>query len=188
MKQTPTILFVEDNAAWRDQIANFLRRKYQVYEAGNGDDAFKLLSSVHFDAVISDNRLHGRINGIGVLRRYDSMFPGRPKVLITGYTDEVANEVASLGIVVVEKPCNVDQMMARIEDVLSFPADGAAHITYRKNSSGVLWHFCMDCSLWPTQNFDELSSSAHPPSGTLCEECGGLQKSGRCQTSDEITP
>jgi hypothetical protein len=60
--------------------------------------------------------------------------------------------------------------------------------TYRKVRSSTFWHFCMNCKNWPAKDFDEISSATNPPSGRLCAECAELEKSKKCQHSDEIVP
>ena len=55
--------------------------------------------------------------------------------------------------------------------------------TYRKERSSTSWHFCMN---WPSDDFDEFSSAANPPVDRLCAECAELERSEKCQSSDEI--
>lgn len=38
---------------------------------------------------------------------------------------------------------------------------------YRKKKDSDTWHFCRNCSNWPTSNFD---TSASRPSGELCSQ------------------
>lgn len=40
------------------------------------------------------------------------------------------------------------------------------------------WHFCTDCSDWPTYNYETKWSK--PTSGGLCEECKDKRKDGNC--------
>jgi hypothetical protein len=46
----------------------------------------------------------------------------------------------------------------------------------------------MNCKDWPTKDFDEISSAANPPLDRLCAECAELERSKKCQSSDEIVP
>jgi hypothetical protein len=46
----------------------------------------------------------------------------------------------------------------------------------------------MNCKDWPVKDFDEISSAANPPLDRLCAECAELEKSKKCQSSDEIVP
>ena len=50
---------------------------------------------------------------------------------------------------------------------------------YRRARGSDTWHFCSNCSKWPTSNYD--SSPTKPTSGELCNECRGKQAAGNCQ-------
>lgn len=64
-----TILLVEDEPLARRNIAIFLQRaSHNVHQAETGEAAMELISRMSFNAVISDFRLPGKINGIDVLR------------------------------------------------------------------------------------------------------------------------
>lgn len=49
--------------------------------------------------------------------------------------------------------------------------------TYRKGKAQITWHFCLNCSTWPTSNYEERRK----PKGELCNECQHKFKSGRCR-------
>lgn len=49
---------------------------------------------------------------------------------------------------------------------------------YRKLKGGDTWHFCRNCSTWPTSDFEERSSS--PATGELCDECQAKLKAQSC--------
>ena len=52
-------------------------------------------------------------------------------------------------------------------------------MVYRKRKgSNDTWHFCTNCSNWPTSNYDE--SSTKPTTGELCNECKAKEKTGTC--------
>lgn len=42
---------------------------------------------------------------------------------------------------------------------------------YRRAKGGDTWHFCRNCSKWPTKNYDERQYKRLPRSGQLCNEC-----------------
>lgn len=50
---------------------------------------------------------------------------------------------------------------------------------YRKHKGKDTWHFCSNCSNWPTSNYDERP--AKPTSGELCNECKAKQAAGNCK-------
>jgi hypothetical protein len=50
--------------------------------------------------------------------------------------------------------------------------------TWRRRKGGDTWHFCSNCSNWPTVNYD--SSTSKPSSGELCNECQAKKAAGNC--------
>lgn len=49
---------------------------------------------------------------------------------------------------------------------------------YRRAQGRDTWHYCRNCSKWPTSGYDEQSSK--PSSGELCNECRGKEANGTC--------
>ena len=52
-------------------------------------------------------------------------------------------------------------------------------VTYRRGKGHDTWHWCKNCSTWPTNDYEETSSSK-PTTGELCNECYGKQRAGNC--------
>ena len=50
---------------------------------------------------------------------------------------------------------------------------------YRKRKDRDTWHWCSNCSNYPTTNYDV--SYTKPTSGELCNECKAKEKSGDCK-------
>ena len=50
---------------------------------------------------------------------------------------------------------------------------------YRRRRDSDAWHWCRNCSNWPT--FDYAESEGKPTSGELCNECEAKQMVGTCQ-------
>jgi len=50
---------------------------------------------------------------------------------------------------------------------------------YRRGKDGDTWHFCKNCSTWPTSNYVEQVSKQPP--GELCNTCRAKEKAGNCQ-------
>jgi len=50
---------------------------------------------------------------------------------------------------------------------------------YRKSKSSDTWHFCRNCSRWPTSNYDERYTK--PTTGELCNECKSKQINKNCR-------
>jgi CheY-like chemotaxis protein len=62
----PDILICEDDLAIRKMFARTLAHLGNIDEAGNGNDAVKLLDSKKYDAILLDMNMPG-MDGIGVL-------------------------------------------------------------------------------------------------------------------------
>jgi len=41
------------------------------------------------------------------------------------------------------------------------------------------WHFCTNCSKWPTSNY--VVATQHPSHGELCDECKAKRDNGNCK-------
>jgi len=48
----------------------------------------------------------------------------------------------------------------------------------RKGSAHDTWHFCRNCTNWPTHDYDERMTK--PTTGELCDQCKGKQAQGNC--------
>lgn len=51
--------------------------------------------------------------------------------------------------------------------------------TYRRRKSSDTWHWCRNCSNWPSSDYVEKSSK--PSSGELCDECLAKVKADNCR-------
>lgn len=52
-------------------------------------------------------------------------------------------------------------------------------MVYRRRKDKDTWHFCTNCSKWPTANYDETTSK--PTYGELCDECKAKKDNGNCK-------
>lgn len=50
---------------------------------------------------------------------------------------------------------------------------------YRKRKGNDTWHFCSNCSNYPTSNYE--SAVSKPASGELCNECKAKKNAGNCK-------
>jgi hypothetical protein len=58
---------------------------------------------------------------------------------------------------------------------------------YRKSSSGVIWHWCHNCSAWPLKDFRQREDKPPTWSGqSLCEECATSDSCRACEHSVEL--
>ena len=111
------ILFVEDDAVSRRSIAQFLRLSgYEVHEAENGEAALRLLSTMQFDAVISDLNLPGKLNGIDILAALKTITRRIRAILITGRgSEETKRKANSLGAAYLEKPVQLQELETALQ-------------------------------------------------------------------------
>lgn len=53
--------------------------------------------------------------------------------------------------------------------------------TYRKRKDRDTWHWCKNCSNWPTSNYDEVTVPGRPSTGELDNECRAKEKARNCR-------
>ncbi len=55
--------------------------------------------------------------------------------------------------------------------------------TYRKRKGSDAWHWCTNCSNWPTSDFDHEwhAGKERPSSGELDNECKAKEDAGNCK-------
>jgi YesN/AraC family two-component response regulator len=93
--------------------------QFDVEEAANGDEALRLINGIdNYDIVITDLRMPGRTNGIDVLTVQQQISPGTAGVLTTGFgNDDIQKQVHSLGVVYLEKPISLPELVSTISQV-----------------------------------------------------------------------
>ena len=53
--------------------------------------------------------------------------------------------------------------------------------TYRKRTDKDTWHWCKNCTNYPTEDYREITVSNRPSYGELCNECRAKEKlQNRC--------
>jgi len=52
--------------------------------------------------------------------------------------------------------------------------------TYRRKKDSDTWHWCRNCTNWPTSDYEEITVSDRPSSGELCNECRAKEDAGTC--------
>jgi len=53
-------------------------------------------------------------------------------------------------------------------------------MVFRKRKGSDTWHFCMNCSQWPTVDYDQQYNK--PATGEQCNECKAKVASGNCKS------
>jgi DNA-binding NtrC family response regulator len=117
---TPLIklLLVEDEAISRLALTRLLIDEgYSVVSTATGEEALELLGTQSFDAVITDVKLRGEVNGFDVLREFEWINPGKPKLLITGYFPGHLTEQA-VEAIYISKPVDLDDFLLILKRAL----------------------------------------------------------------------
>ena len=115
-----TVLLVEDEGEIRVLAAEHLRdHDYEVLEAANGHEAFRLLGSgARVDVLVTDVGLPGGLNGRQVAEAARKRCPGLPVLFITGYADGKLENCLSPDMHVIAKPFGLDVLAARLRGIL----------------------------------------------------------------------
>lgn len=50
---------------------------------------------------------------------------------------------------------------------------------YRRRKDSDTWHFCRNCTNWPTSNYEETYTK--PSTGELCNQCLDKERNGTCR-------
>jgi CheY-like chemotaxis protein len=110
----PRVLLVDDTVVVRTTIASFLRSSsLAVREAGDAAEALALLETEPFDAIVSDIRMPGEMDGVGLAKAVCERRPDLPVVLMSGSDGAVA-EAAAAGFTVLPKPLDLSDLMRHL--------------------------------------------------------------------------
>lgn len=118
------ILLVEDDTLTRKNIATFLRRsQLEVDEAANGEEAIRLITSIdQYDVLVSDLRMPGMADGLDVVTCQQQVSPGTACILVTAFgSAQLQQQAQTLGVVYVEKPISLPDLLNRITTIASPP-------------------------------------------------------------------
>ena len=114
-----TILLIDDDAAMRAMLTDFLtRRRIAVVADSNGADALARLDRERVDAVVVDKEMAG-MNGLEVLQVVRRDRPGLPVILITAFGGpRVAQDAIRSGASgYLEKPFRMHELVAMLRRV-----------------------------------------------------------------------
>jgi DNA-binding NtrC family response regulator len=126
--QLPHILIVDDEPRAVQLMVRTLRSVGRVHTADNAEDGWKAVRDGEIDLVISDQRMPGT-TGVELLTRVAEHDETIGRILLTGYTDlSSIVDAINLGRVhaYLKKPCDPDDVVARVEAVLARVAHARA--------------------------------------------------------------
>jgi two-component system, NtrC family, sensor kinase len=122
--QTPadsagTVLLVEDNADVAEVGAGYLRQLgYRVRSVANAQAALAALRlDGDVDLVFSDILMPGGMNGLDLAREVGERFSTIPVLLTTGYSAS-AQDAVRQGVVVLQKPYDLDGLQRNIREAI----------------------------------------------------------------------
>ncbi len=55
-------------------------------------------------------------------------------------------------------------------------------MVYRKKRGSDTWHWCTNCSKWPTSDHEEQRTK--PTTGELCNQCKSKERDRTCRKED----
>jgi len=119
LRRKATILVVDDDADLRRLMVIGLERwGYATAEAGDGEEALRVVSEVEIDLVLLDSGLP-KLDGMEVLQRLRAMssMATLPVIMVTGRND-LADRINGLGAGAndyLAKPVSLDELTARVE-------------------------------------------------------------------------
>lgn len=116
-----TILFVEDEALVRMDMAEFLREcGYRVHEAANASEALEALQAKFaIDVVFTDINLPGDLNGLNLAEWVINNRPGVRVIVTTG--GEPNPQLPPGTGALLAKPYTGRDLLARVKEALTAP-------------------------------------------------------------------
>jgi CheY-like chemotaxis protein len=117
-----TVLLVEDEGLIRQLLAfAFEDAGFDVLDAGSADEAVQMLETAQeVAAIITDVRMPGRLDGLGLVRWLATARPSLPIVITSGYvpTEQATSENPAV-FAVVSKPYVPEEIVRLVRGRLS---------------------------------------------------------------------
>ncbi len=113
----PRILIIDDEPEIRELYRNFLETEdYEIHEAQNGQEAFRLAGEKSFDLYITDIMMP-EMNGVDFMKVLKMIDPDAIVIIVTGYDDmEYTREALNYGAFrFLTKPINMKEFLQVVE-------------------------------------------------------------------------
>jgi CheY-like chemotaxis protein len=123
-----SILVIEDEVIVRLHMAAQLRRSgFRVLEAGNADEALRLLGDdTHLAAVITDLKMPGSLDGLELCSWINHARPSLKIIITTAYPDLGGRIPEGCRYdAMMQKPCDPDAIAQTLRGLLMPKDDGA---------------------------------------------------------------
>ena len=110
------ILVAEDDPSVRQFVKRALAHAgYEVEAVEDGLQALEALAASHFDLLISDIVMPGRMDGLGLARLIKKNHPGLPILLATGYSE--AAQSAHADFPILRKPYQMHELSKALSEL-----------------------------------------------------------------------
>jgi CheY-like chemotaxis protein len=119
MSETFTVLVVDDNPDMAKTMADVLEGKgFQVYPAGSGAEALKILEAHAVDVLLTDV-IMPEMNGLALYRQTKKSHPGLKTLFMTAYSaDALIQQGMREGIkTVLSKPVDIDMRVSMLRAI-----------------------------------------------------------------------
>ena len=123
-ENSPATLLVEDDPFMRTMLAIALEEGgFRVVEAQNADAAMKILKQGEkINVVITDVKMPGSMDGVGLAGWMREEAPGVPVILVSGFSFETDLRAINPAIaIIVKKPCDPDEVVGWVASLVKTP-------------------------------------------------------------------
>lgn len=177
------IMVVEDDAAIRSTIREYLKTAgYQVYEAGNGEEALSMYGKIYPDLILLDIMLPG-YSGMELLKMIRVFDKDTLIIMLTALSDETTQLTAFENQVddYITKPFSVNVLVKKIESLLKRAGRiGSAMLEYEHLSLDVEGYK----AYWDDAKALELTATEFDLLKTLIQNRGRVMS--RTQLLDKV--
>jgi DNA-binding NtrC family response regulator len=114
------ILIVDDDPLQVKLLVDiFTLNHFSAVGAQSGMEALRILTTEHFDVVLSDIRMPN-MDGVELCRKVKIFNPGINVVLMTAYADDelVMDGVRAGALITFSKPLDIDQLVRRLQVII----------------------------------------------------------------------
>ena len=119
----PRVLLVEDEVLIRMMMGEILRDEgFEVIEAWSGDEAVKLLASCGpLEALFTDVRMPGDVDGIDLAHHVRLSHPGLPVLVVSGYAVNLTERLGGLKppVKFLDKPYDFAMVVVALNGMIS---------------------------------------------------------------------
>jgi CheY-like chemotaxis protein len=115
-KAQQTILVVEDEVLIRLDVSEQLRSSgFRVVEAKSGDEAVALLENARIDAIVTDLRMPGSIDGRELVLWTRIRCPTAKIIVVSAHAEPFSNGAPD---VILAKPVRIEQLLHALREIL----------------------------------------------------------------------